>query len=313
MPVGTKATVKTLDPDEVRGARRADRARQHLPPALPARRRADRRARRAASLHGLGRPDPDRLGRLPGLLAARHDRSPSTTTASPSARSTTGRAARFTPELAAEIQARLGSDIAMCLDQVPPPGLPRSEHEEAVGARRSGRRGRSEAPRAPGQLLFGIAQGGVDPELRRRSVEEIAALDFDGNAIGGLSIGEEPRADVRADRWATPLLPPEKPRYFMGIGDPQGILEAIERGRRHVRLRPADPHRAHRIGADEARAGSTCATRASPATSARSEDDCPCPACSRFIARVHPPSGQSGRKCSVSGCSPCIICVSCSI
>ena len=72
MPVGTKATVKTLTPGRGARARRADPARQLLPPALPAGRRADRRARRAAPLHGVGRADPHRLGRLPGLLAARH-------------------------------------------------------------------------------------------------------------------------------------------------------------------------------------------------------------------------------------------------
>ena len=72
MPVGTKATVKTLDPGRAARRRGHDRARQHLPPPLPPGRGRDRRARRPAPLHGLGRPDPHRLGRLPGLLAARH-------------------------------------------------------------------------------------------------------------------------------------------------------------------------------------------------------------------------------------------------
>jgi queuine tRNA-ribosyltransferase len=137
---------------------------------------------------------------------------------------------RFTPELAAEIQAKLGSDIAMCLDVCPPAGVPRAELEEATrltavwAARQRG------APRADGQLLFGIAQGGSDPELRRRSIEEIVALDFDGHALGGLSVGETRDRMFDTVGWAAPLLPAEQARYFMGIGDPEGILEVIERG-----------------------------------------------------------------------------------
>jgi queuine tRNA-ribosyltransferase len=137
---------------------------------------------------------------------------------------------RFTPELAAEIQAKLGSDIAMCLDVCPPAGVTRAELEEATrrtavwAARQRG------APRADGQLLFGIAQGGVDPDLRRRSIEEIVALDFDGHALGGLSVGETRERMFETVGWAAPLLPAEQARYFMGIGDPEGILEVIERG-----------------------------------------------------------------------------------
>ena len=140
MPVGTKATVKSVDPRRAARARRRDPAVQHVPPALPPRRGDDRRARRPAPLHGLGRADPDRLGRLPGLLAPRHDRRAATTRASRSARSTTATSTRFTPELAARIQAELGSDIAMCLDVCPPAGRHRrrarrsSPPDDALGA-----------------------------------------------------------------------------------------------------------------------------------------------------------------------------------
>ena len=85
-------------------------------------------------------------------------------------------------------------------------------------------------PARAGQLLFGIAQGGVDPELRRRSLEEIVELDFDGNALGGLAIGESREQMFETTAWATEALPAEKPRYFMGIGDPEGVLEVIARG-----------------------------------------------------------------------------------
>jgi queuine tRNA-ribosyltransferase len=141
-----------------------------------------------------------------------------------------GRAARLTPELTAEIQRRLGSDVAMCLDICPPPDVPRGELELAVERTSAWARRQLAAPRAEGQLLFGITQGGADPELRRRSIEAIAALGFDGHALGGLSVGEDRDVMLDAVAWSAPLLPADRPRYFMGIGDPAGILEVIERG-----------------------------------------------------------------------------------
>jgi queuine tRNA-ribosyltransferase len=86
------------------------------------------------------------------------------------------------------------------------------------------------APRADGQLRFGIAQGGVDPELRRRSTLEIAELDFDGNAIGGLSVGEPREQMFELTALSAELLPADRPRYFMGIGDPEGILRVVAAG-----------------------------------------------------------------------------------
>src|SRR5207244_13294828 len=95
----------------------------------------------------------------------------------------------------------------------------------ARGAARQGA-----APRAPGQLLFGIAQGASDPDLRRTSIEQIVELGFDGYALGGLSVGEDRDLMFETTAWAAPLLPEPSPRYFMGIGDPEGVLEVIERG-----------------------------------------------------------------------------------
>jgi queuine tRNA-ribosyltransferase len=141
-----------------------------------------------------------------------------------------GAATRFTPELAAAIQANLGSDIAMCLDQVPPPSAERRELEEAVRRTTLWAESQRNAPRADGQLRFAINQGGTDTELRRRSTEELLALEFDGNAIGGLAIGEDRALMFETTDWVTALLPADKPRYFMGIGDPEGILEVIEAG-----------------------------------------------------------------------------------
>jgi queuine tRNA-ribosyltransferase len=141
-----------------------------------------------------------------------------------------GAATRFTPELAAAIQANLGSDIAMCLDQVPPSSAERRELEEAVRRTTLWAESQRNAPRADGQLRFAINQGGTDTELRRRSTEELLALEFDGNAIGGLAIGEDRALMFETTDWVTALLPADKPRYFMGIGDPEGILEVIEAG-----------------------------------------------------------------------------------
>jgi queuine tRNA-ribosyltransferase len=141
-----------------------------------------------------------------------------------------GRSERLTPELAAEIQRRLGSDIAMCLDICPPADLARHELEEAVRRTTVWAKRQRDLPRADGQLRFAITQGGLDDELRRRSSEEIVPLDFDGYAIGGLSVGEQRAPMFEATSLAASYLPEEKARYFMGIGDPEGVLEVIARG-----------------------------------------------------------------------------------
>src|SRR5512133_4066865 len=102
-----------------------------------------------------------------------------------------GEPARFTPESVAQIQAQLGSDIAMCLDAVPPADAPRQALEEAVRLTTLWAARQRSAERAAGQLVFGIAQGSTDVELRTRSIEELTGVDFDGYALGGLAIGED--------------------------------------------------------------------------------------------------------------------------
>ena len=192
-----------------------------------------------------------------------------------------GDQARFTPELAARIQAQLGSDIAMCLDVVPPPGPPRADLEQAVRRTTLWARRQLQAERAPGQLLFGIAQGGTDSELRRRSVEEIAELGFDGNALGGLAIGEARDEMLDTTAWATQLLPEDRPRYFMGIGDPAGVLEVIERG-----IDMFDcvlPTRNARTGSALTWEGQLNIKAGKFAGDPRPlDEDCGCPACTRF-------------------------------
>jgi queuine tRNA-ribosyltransferase len=192
-----------------------------------------------------------------------------------------GEAARFTPELAADVQRRLGSDIAMCLDVCPPPDVSPADLEKATQLTTRWATRQLDAPRADGQLLFGISQGGTDPELRRRSTEEISALGFDGHALGGLSVGEEKGLMFDTVEWAAPLLPADQPRYFMGIGDPAGILEVVERG-----IDMFDcvlPTRLGRTGSALTREGRLNLKNARFARDERPLDEsCPCSACRRF-------------------------------
>jgi queuine tRNA-ribosyltransferase len=138
---------------------------------------------------------------------------------------------RITPERAMEIQALLGSDIAVALDQLVDPGLPRADVADAM-ARTHRWAERSLAARGhPDQAIFGIVQGGVDPELRRESVAAIAAQAFDGIAVGGLSVGES-KAEMAATLEVVigALGDDPRPRYLMGVGSPVDFFTAVERG-----------------------------------------------------------------------------------
>jgi len=181
----------------------------------------------------------------------------------------------------AAIQAKLGSDIAMCLDICPPADVPRAELAEAVRRTTLWASRQLAAPRAEGQLLFGIAQGAADPELRRRSIAEIAELGFDGHALGGLAIGEERGLMFETTAWAAVELPADRPRYFMGIGDPEGVLEVIERG---VDMFDCVlPTRTARTGSALTWEGRLNLRNARFAHDPKPLDEsCPCPACSRF-------------------------------
>jgi queuine tRNA-ribosyltransferase len=192
-----------------------------------------------------------------------------------------GAPARFTPESVAAIQAKLGSDVAMCLDICPPPGTSRAELSEAVRRTTVWAARQRAAPRAEGQLLFGIAQGASDAELRRRSIAELCELDFDGYALGGLSVGEDRGLMFETTAWGAELLPEDKPRYFMGIGDPEGILEVIERG---VDMFDCVlPTRTARTGSALTWEGRLNLRNARFARDpAPLDPDCPCPACTRF-------------------------------
>jgi queuine tRNA-ribosyltransferase len=137
---------------------------------------------------------------------------------------------RLTPELAVAIQERLGADIQMALDICS--GLPAPEEEIRLAAKRTlawAARAR-DAHRRPGQSLFGIVQGGVTADLRAEHAALTAALEFDGYAIGGLSVGETREEMLPALAAAIGELPANRPRYLMGVGDPVTLLEAVALG-----------------------------------------------------------------------------------
>ena len=192
-----------------------------------------------------------------------------------------GRPARFTPELAADVQRCLGSDVAMCLDVCPPADIPRENLELATATTTAWARRQLAAPRAPGQLLFAVTQGGTDSDLRRQSIDDLAQLEFDGLALGGLSVGEDRDAMLDTVAWSAPLLPAEKPRYFMGIGDPVGILEVVARG-----IDMFDcvlPTRLGRTGSALTWEGRLNLRNARFARDpAPLDEDCPCSTCRRF-------------------------------
>jgi queuine tRNA-ribosyltransferase len=280
MPVGTKATVKTVDPGELRalGAHivLANTYHLHFRPGTDT-------IEELGGLHHFMAWDGPILTDSGGFqvfslrdtILARDDEGVTFRSVYD------GEPARFTPELAAHVQKQLGSDIAMCLDVCPPADSTRDELDEAVRLTTLWAERQARAERAPGQLLFGIAQGGTDSELRRRSIDEITSVGFDGYALGGLAIGESRETMFDTTAWAADLLPERSPRYFMGIGDPEGILEVIARG-----IDMFDcvlPTRTARTGSALTWEGRLNLRNARFARDDRPLDEqCACPACTRF-------------------------------
>lgn len=136
----------------------------------------------------------------------------------------------ISPEIAMEIQATLGSDIAMVLDECPPWPCEHDYAERSLGMTIRWARRCREAPRASGQLVFGIVQGATFADLRRASAEATVEIGFDGYAIGGVSVGEPEPEMMLAVENSEPFLPVEKPRYAMGLGTPPQLIELIARG-----------------------------------------------------------------------------------
>ena len=136
----------------------------------------------------------------------------------------------FTPEKVMEIEEALGADIAMCFDECCP--YPSSYEYTKSSMERTTRWAKrcKEAHTRQDQGLFGIIQGGFYEDLRKQSVEDLIKLDFPGYAIGGISVGEPKEEFLKMLRYTTPLMPEDKPRYLMGVGSPDYLIEAALSG-----------------------------------------------------------------------------------
>jgi queuine tRNA-ribosyltransferase len=231
MPVGTVATVKALTFDQVKAAG-ADIVL-------------------ANTYHLMLRPGAERVARLGGLHTFMRWDGPILTDSGgfqvmslAKIREVSADGVRFsshidgsrhmlTPERAVEIQCLLGTDIQMQLDECIELPAERAETERAMelSLRWAERAREAFAERAaPGQALFGIVQGGTDAGLRRRSAEALVAMAFPGYAVGGLAVGEGHEVMLRTLEGVVPFLPVEKPRYLMGVGTPEDLIESVARG-----------------------------------------------------------------------------------
>ena len=136
----------------------------------------------------------------------------------------------LTPELSIAIQEALGADIMMVFDECIPHPATRAYVAEST-ARSSRWAARCKKARTDqSAALFGIVQGGMEEDLRRQSVEELLETGFDGYALGGLSVGESAEVMYQVMEWSLPLLPQDRPRYVMGVGTPENLVEAVARG-----------------------------------------------------------------------------------
>lgn len=134
------------------------------------------------------------------------------------------------PVEAMAIQRRLGSDIAMVFDECPPDPTDREYACKAVERTLRWAASCARQPRAEGQLVFGIVQGGLFPELRERCARELVSMGFDGYAIGGVSVGEPEELIIPGAEMGASVLPEDRPRYLMGVGGLAQMLEAVARG-----------------------------------------------------------------------------------
>ncbi|MDP9355732.1 MAG: tRNA guanosine(34) transglycosylase Tgt [Chloroflexota bacterium] len=233
MPVGTQATVKTLHPDEVSGTGAqivlANTYHLMLRPGVDL-------IERAGGLHRfMGWPGPI-LSDSGGFQVFSLARQTKVTEEGVIFRShIDGSRHALTPERAVDLQVRFGSDIAMVLDHFV--GLPAERAAVAASTARTARwldravaayRALEGAERV--SALFGICQGGMEADLRKESAARIAGSDVAGCAIGGLSVGESKPVMAAMLEATTPELPPDKPRYLMGVGSPEDLWEGVARG-----------------------------------------------------------------------------------
>jgi queuine tRNA-ribosyltransferase len=290
MPVGTAATVKAMRPEEVT-ASGADIILGN-------------------TYHLMLRPGAERMARLGGLHRFMGWERPILTDSGgyqvmslSELTKTTDEGVRFkshldgsthmlTPERSIEVQRLLGSDIVMAFDQLVPTTSPPQQRREAMErSMRWARRSRDEFDRrgehAERSAIFGIQQGALDDKLRRASAEALFEIGFDAYAVGGLAGGEGQEAMLGCLDFAVDMLPADKPRYLMGVGKPDDIVEAVVRG-----IDMFDcvlPTRSGRTGQAFTADGPLNLRNARFAEDQDPiEPGCPCPACTQFDrAYVH--------------------------
>jgi queuine tRNA-ribosyltransferase len=280
MPVGTAATVKAMLPDSVA----ATGAEILL----------------GNTYHLMLRPGAERVARLGGLHRFMNWQRPILTDSGgvqvmslAGLRKLTEEGVTFqshvdgsrhmlSPETSMEIQRLLGADIVMCFDECA--ALPATEAEVTASMRLSMRwaaRSRAAFSDRPGHALFGIQQGGVTRELRAESAAALTAIGFDGYAIGGLAVGEGQAAMFGVLDYVPAMLPEDRPRYLMGVGKPDDIVGAVQRG---VDMFDCVlPTRSGRTGQALTRRGAVNIKNARHADDPRPLDpDCGCPACRSY-------------------------------
>ncbi len=280
MPVGTAATVKAMMPESVR--------------------KTGADILLGNTYHLMLRPGAERMDRLGGLHGFMNwDRPILTDSGGFQVMSLTGlrklteEGVRFrshvdgaefhlTPERSMEIQALLGSDIVMCFDECTPHPATRDVARESMElSMRWAGRSRAAFGDRPGHALFGIQQGSVFEDLRAESADALTSIGFDGYAIGGLAVGEGQEAMFGVLDYAPGQLPDDKPRYLMGVGKPDDIVGAVQRG---VDMFDCVlPSRSGRTGQAFTRRGQVNIKNARHAEDPRPLDEaCGCPACQNY-------------------------------
>ncbi|WP_045390432.1 tRNA guanosine(34) transglycosylase Tgt [Falsirhodobacter sp. alg1] len=280
MPVGTAATVKAMMPENVR-ATGADILLGN-------------------TYHLMLRPTAERIAGLGGLHKFMNWERPILTDSGgfqvmslTALRKMSEEGVRFkshidgsthhlTPERSMEIQALLGSDIVMAFDECTPfPADEKTARKSMELSMRWAQRSRDAFGDRPGHALFGIQQGSVFPDQRAESAEKLRAIDFDGYAVGGLAVGEGQKTMFEVLDYAPGMLPEHKPRYLMGVGKPDDIVGAVERG-----IDMMDcvlPSRSGRTGQAFTRRGVVNIKNARHMDDPRPLDEnCSCPACRNY-------------------------------
>jgi queuine tRNA-ribosyltransferase len=228
MPVGTKGTVKGLTPSDLRGAGAGvvlgNTYHLYLRPGADL-------VREAGGLHAFSGWQGPMLTDSGGFQVFSLAKTRKISEGGVRFASVyDGSLQEFTPELTTRVQEDLGADVAMVLDECPPADAARGYHADSL--RRTARWARrcKDAHTRADQALFGIVQGGLYEDLRRESLERTLEIGFAGYAVGGLSVGESREEMLQTLAATARMLPEDRPRYFMGIGDPVGILQVISLG-----------------------------------------------------------------------------------